>query len=85
MRLFRMVYAKNARNAERTYGMRGTLMFKAGTPIRATMSNTRRVVVASNDTYTIVRSHDWSYARSIDNASLEKYWVEDKSKGRKKC
>lgn len=67
------------------YGMRErTLMFKAGTPIRATMGNTRRVVVASNDTYTIVRSHDWSFSRSIDNAALETYWVEDKPKRGKK-
>lgn len=59
-------------------------MFKDGTPIRAKQSDTRRVVVASNDTYTIVRAHDWSFARSIDNASIETYWEEDKPKGRKK-
>lgn len=52
-------------------------VFKPGDNIRAIRANTYRVVVEVGDAYTIVRSHDWSFARSIDNESLQRYWELD--------
>lgn len=59
-------------------------MFNVGDAIKAKCGSTRRVVVATNGKYTVVRSHDWHFARVIENEALERYWEHDtQTKGSK--
>lgn len=58
-----------------------TPAFGVGAHIRSKRGNTRRVVVATHEGQTIVRSHDWRFARVINDDALREYWEYDEGSG----